>query len=118
MAEASRYSFDLDLNPVPQGNAPDAGAFESSFISSVNSSHNTERFSVYPNPSSGIVHIESRNSAKGLDQLITVHDQSGRVVHMQNLQNGASTIDLTFLAKGFYFVKPGLSKYAISHILQ
>lgn len=32
MAESSRYSADLDNNPVPYGNGPDAGAYESSFF--------------------------------------------------------------------------------------
>jgi hypothetical protein len=118
MAEASRYTFDLDRNPVPQGKAPDAGAFESSFVASIRSGHNAEKFSVYPNPSTGIVHIESRTSPKRQNQLITIHDQSGKVVHMQNIRNGASTIDLTNLSKGMYFVKPGFSKNAIAHILQ
>ena len=31
MAEAARYTFDLERNPVPQGNAPDAGAYESGY---------------------------------------------------------------------------------------
>jgi hypothetical protein len=35
MAESSRYSTDLDNNPVPQGNGPDLGAFESSFFAIV-----------------------------------------------------------------------------------
>ncbi len=35
MAETSRYSMDLDNNPVPSGNGPDLGAFESSFFALV-----------------------------------------------------------------------------------
>lgn len=35
MAESSRYSTDLDNNPVPQGNGPDLGAFESAFFAIV-----------------------------------------------------------------------------------
>jgi len=42
--------------------APDVGAFESSFIASINSRHDIEKFSIYPNPSTGILHIENRKS--------------------------------------------------------
>jgi PKD repeat protein len=35
MAESSRYTLDLDNNPVPYGNGPDVGAFESSFFAIV-----------------------------------------------------------------------------------
>jgi hypothetical protein len=118
MADSSRYLFDLDRNPVPQGNAPDAGAFESSFIASINSRQNMKTCSIYPNPSSGIVHIERRNSPTGQNQWITIHDQSGKLVHMQHMLNGISTMDLTKLSKGTYFVKPGLSEQAVPHILQ
>jgi hypothetical protein len=118
MAEASRYTYDLDRNPVPQGKAPDAGAFESSFTASINSPNKIENISIYPNPSSGILHIENRISPKQQDQTITVHDQTGKVVKIQNMQNKISTIDLTNLSKGIYFVKLGLSRHSIPHILQ
>jgi len=54
MAKTSRYTFDLDRNPVPQGNAPDAGAYE--FNQKVSYSEKQMmpvRFSIkqnYPNP--------------------------------------------------------------------
>ncbi len=117
MAESSRYTFDLDGNPVPQGKAPDAGAFESSFIAGTKSNQEIGNISIYPNPSSGIVHIENRKSLKQKNQTITIYDQTGKVVKMRNMQNKISTIDLTDLSKGIYFVKLGLSKHSIPHIL-
>jgi hypothetical protein len=117
MADSSRYKFDLERNPVPQGNAPDAGAFESSFSASIIFRMEIENVSIYPNPSSGIIHIENREGPKLQDQTIIIHDQTGKVVNMQNMQNKISTIDLTNLSKGIYFVKLGSSKHSIPHIL-
>ena len=109
MAESSRYAFDLDRNPVPQGNAPDAGAFESSFSVSNIPCYDIEDVSIYPNPSSGIIHLTDRENTKHQGQTIIIHDLTGRVVKMETFQNKTATVDLSNQSKGLYFVTVGSS---------
>ena len=109
MANTSRYTFDLDRNPVPQGNAPDAGAYESSFSVSIIPCFDVENVSIYPNPSSGIIHLIDRQNANHQVQTIIIHDLTGKVVKMQTIQNKTATIDLANHSKGIYFVKVGLT---------
>ncbi|MBA7700128.1 hypothetical protein ES703_108835 [subsurface metagenome] len=114
MAEASRYTFDLDGNQVPQGNAPDAGAYESSFSVSLIPCFDVENVSIYPNPSSGIIYLTDRENTKHRGQTITIHDLTGKVVKTKSFQNNTTTIDLANQSEGIYFVKVGLSTKKIS----
>jgi hypothetical protein len=114
MADTSRYTFDLDRNPVPQGNATDAGAYESSFSVSIIPCFDVENVSIYPNPSSGIIHLTDRQNAKHQVQTIIIHDLTGKVVKMQTIQNKTATIDLANHSKGVYFVKVGLTTKKIN----
>lgn len=56
---------------------------------------------VYPNPTSGLLHIERQNNE---ELRIMVIDQLGRVVHSQSLQDGREMIDLGPLPRGIYFL--------------
>lgn len=114
MAETSRYTFDLDRNPVPQGNAPDAGAYESSFLASFIPAFDVEYVLIYPNPSSGIIHLTKRENAKQQAQTITIHDLTGKAVKMKTIQNETATIDLANHSKGVYFVKVGFTTKKIN----
>jgi len=59
-------------------------------------------FSVYPNPSEGLVTFKGEFAA---DASATIFDQTGRVVYtVESLSNG-TTIDLTSLNKGIYLVR-------------
>lgn len=117
MAEASRYEFDLEGNPVPQGNAPDAGAFESSFVAGSKFAYENGKVSIFPNPSNGILQIENMMPNQQ-NRNLTIHDQAGKMVVEQNIRERISTIDITKLPKGVYYVNPGLSELSIPHILQ
>lgn len=55
---------------------------------------------IYPNPTSGIVFIESH----GL-QGVTVFNLTGQTVMQQNASNGQASLDMTLLPEGTYFVK-------------
>ena len=66
----------------------------------INDAKSTE-FSVYPNPSEGIVTFKGEFAA---DAKATIFDQTGRVVYtVASLTNG-TTIDLSSLNKGIYLV--------------
>ncbi|MES2545594.1 MAG: T9SS type A sorting domain-containing protein [Bacteroidota bacterium] len=62
------------------------------------------QFSAYPNPTTGIITIELKNSTGSIDT-ITVTDVLGKTV-LSNTVNTANTIvDLSNLTKGLYFVR-------------
>jgi endoglucanase len=63
----------------------------------------SEKLSLYPNPSKGLVNINNITE----NATIEVVDIAGKVCHIQNLQklSGTQTIDLNNLQKGFYIVR-------------
>lgn len=64
-----------------------------------------ESMNLYPNPSTGLVYIESTLSTASFDLEIT--DINGRVVEtgINSITNGVNTIDLKSVQKGTYFFK-------------
>jgi len=67
--------------------------------------HALESVTVYPNPSSGLVYIESGLTNGSFNLEIT--DVNGRVIETGNksIANGLNTIDLSAVQKGIYFFK-------------
>jgi PKD repeat protein len=92
MAESSRYTMDLDNNPVPYGNGPDAGAFESSFFAVV------PRFDIAVN-----------NLTVGLDGSESVaEDKQSIVSYSWDLGDGGidtgSSVSHTYSEAGTYYI--------------
>jgi len=71
--------------------------------------NNPTAFSLFPNPANGSVNIELNFPAGPI--LLQVVDAGGHYVRTQSLQSGGSpittSIDLTGLAPGMYFIKAG-----------
>ncbi len=74
----------------------DAYTFTSTALGVENVSQNVSGFSVFPNPTTGIVRIRSAAPC-----LVTVQDAQGRVIREAT---GAGEIDLTGQAAGLYFL--------------
>ncbi len=62
------------------------------------------QFSAYPNPTTGIITIALKNSAGSIDN-ITVTDILGKTVLANTVNTSNTTVDLSNLTKGLYFVK-------------
>ncbi len=59
---------------------------------------------IYPNPSSGLINLDFKEPLS--DGQIRVMDTQGRLVHQTKLQeNISSTLDLSFLNDGVYFIQ-------------
>jgi hypothetical protein len=56
-------------------------------------------FSVYPNPSEGILNVRGDG-----DYQLSVYDTSGRMI-LQQIENGNATIDLTYVESGMYLLR-------------
>ena len=69
-------------------------------ISNINARH---KFTIGPNPSSGIFHLETDKSIQGIDALV-VKDLSGKIVH-KSLLLGSQRIDLSHLNNGVYLIE-------------
>lgn len=63
-----------------------------------------ENFRFYPNPSTGIVHVENPLND---NQLVKIYNQSGQLVEQIKMNNQFGQIDLSNQAKGIYFVQNG-----------
>jgi hypothetical protein len=63
-------------------------------------SENTPGLKLYPNPTSGILQIESGKSV-----LITLADGLGRIALSGRIKAGKTALDITHLANGIYFMK-------------
>ena len=55
---------------------------------------------VYPNPSTGIVHVELKTKSQ-----IEVMDMAGRKLYTKDHNSGKATLDLSGFGKGTYVVK-------------
>lgn len=61
-------------------------------------------YKFYPNPSTGLVTIESTDALKGTE--VTVHDVIGRMILKKNMANATrNQIDLSEQPDGMYFIK-------------
>jgi len=198
VAETSRYAMDLDNNPVPSGNGPDLGAFESSFFAivphfditvnnvtvevdgngslaedqqsiqsytwdfgdggtgtGISTSHtygdagtfditltitstsgesasktksvsfdgtgtetansnDRQDIQIYPNPSSGLVHLSFDREMINWDSTFYIKDSMGRNLDAFNLERQNITLDLTHYPTGIYFLQyEGVAKRLI-----
>ncbi len=59
-------------------------------------------WSLYPNPASGSVTISAAAAAE-----LTIHDLQGREVLRTSIGSGATTVDISRLSQGVYFVRLG-----------
>lgn len=62
------------------------------------------QFSAYPNPTTGIITIALKNSTGSIDTVI-VTDVLGKTVMTNSVHSANTTVDLSSLTKGLYFVK-------------
>lgn len=76
---------------------------EEDFITDVKNEEITTNYSLYPNPASNKIQIKSPNE-KVITRLIIMDNQSREVMEITNLGNGSS-IDISTLASGFYYLK-------------
>ena len=58
-------------------------------------------FSIYPNPSNGIINIQSGNKIKS----INIYNMIGNLVTVRNISNTQSTLNIEHLTNGVYFME-------------
>jgi len=64
------------------------------------------KFEVYPNPATDLITIKSNNNIS-LSSTYIINDQLGRRIMMGKLNNEATTIDISQLESGLYFLQVG-----------
>ncbi len=62
----------------------------------------TNRISIYPNPSNGFITV---NSGASVDQKIMIYNTLGQLVYGATMTSDVQTIDLTHLDTGVYFIQ-------------
>jgi hypothetical protein len=70
---------------------------------SLNEINYTNSFDVYPNPTNGIFTINQNNTQP--NTMITVYDALGNMIHTAKINQSNQQIDLSFAAKGIYFLR-------------
>jgi hypothetical protein len=70
---------------------------------SLNEINLTHSFDVYPNPTNGIFTINQNNTQP--NTMITVYDALGNMIHTAKMNQSNQQIDLSFAAKGIYFLR-------------
>ena len=63
---------------------------------------NKQEISIYPNPSTGSINIEIQ--ADCLNEMLRIYNVYGQLIHDESLNNLKTTIDLTSLNSGVYFI--------------
>lgn len=62
-------------------------------------------FAIYPNPSSGVINVESNVIAND----IKIYSMTGKLLHSQSLNEMRSTVNISSLARGIYIAHISLS---------
>jgi len=63
---------------------------------------NRNEFRFYPNPSTGLINLESGVSNRST---VNIYDQAGRIIKRFEMQGSIGQVDLSTQAKGVYFVQ-------------
>jgi hypothetical protein len=69
----------------------------------------TSSFSIYPNPSNGLITIQATNSIK----TINIYNMIGNLVMVKNIANNQTTLNIENLTNGVYFMELNLSNGSI-----
>lgn len=64
----------------------------------------SDMFTIYPNPSVGTVYLANKKDLRG-DELVSVTNLRGSVVHKATVDQLASGLNLTTLTKGYYVIR-------------
>lgn len=103
------YQYQSHTNPlVPRsvlGSAGDMGAYEYAGVAGIDPEILAGEIQVWPNPSTGLFHIDFKNSEK--TGIIEVYDALGSLVLSAVHANGSSPylLDLSVSSKGVYLLK-------------
>jgi hypothetical protein len=94
------------LNRVISGAGIDIGAYEYSGSTDIPSNKSNDNIFIYPNPSSGIVHLKIRNSCVGNNYYVEIYTNTGEKIYsnITLIADGQVKMDLSDLSKGFYFI--------------
>ena len=93
-------SIYFDFNPAIVTNT-----FNTEFVSTLSvANFESESFTVYPNPTNGLLNISSKNSS-GLINNVVVIDVLGKTVQTNSFNTSKAVLDLSRLNSGVYFVK-------------
>jgi hypothetical protein len=70
-------------------------------VTATNEVNKTDALTVYPNPTSNLIHVQ----ADGIISEVVVTNYLGQVVDVQTLSNNQTTVDLSQLENGVYFLE-------------
>ncbi|MEW5676785.1 T9SS type A sorting domain-containing protein [Flavobacterium enshiense] len=91
-------SIYFDFNPAIVTNTT-----QTEFVATMSvSEFNDAAFTVYPNPTKGVLSIASKNAAP--IESVTLHDVLGKTVMKQNFATTQTTLDVSHLTSGIYFL--------------
>jgi hypothetical protein len=77
--------------------------YANEFVSLNTNKASDKRFSVYPNPSNGMVHLRANGTSKSANY--EVFDMTGKPVQTGFVKNTDNTLNMSNLSKGMYFIK-------------
>ena len=103
------WSPNVDFKGNPRSGNPDVGAYEYGSLKSVTGIENIVEpenihFSIYPNPSTGLVNINLEKDIDGLN--ISILNSYGQIVKSLDVQESKTiSMDLTDLPVGIYFIR-------------
>ena len=60
-------------------------------------------YSIYPNPTNGLLHIEQKNSMN--NSMLSIYNACGVNVYSTKMHSSTETVDMTGFSKGIYFIR-------------
>jgi len=70
-------------------------------LSSDNQIYNDDLFMIYPNPSTGVLHLEKPDRGFNVVNIVSL---TGSLIKSYNLDNEFGSIEISDLSKGLYFI--------------
>lgn len=110
-ADAADAKFDLvasvGISAEVNDDIPNSGALniDESLLSMDNLASKKIQVSVYPNPASDIIHIQSDLMNEGHNYSYGIYDMSGRLRLRGQVDKNSNTIDISSLNKGAYLIQ-------------
>ncbi|NPA35424.1 MAG: T9SS type A sorting domain-containing protein [Chlorobi bacterium] len=96
-------TVDYENNPRIVGGTIDMGVYEVQTVTAIRDNEKESEFSLYPNPTTGIINVKSELNEKYI--FVKIYDAKGRLVLIDMLKDGvSSSIDLSNRPKGIYFI--------------
>jgi len=118
----SGSTFSLMVRTLGNDNCTNGDTSQNSIctivITGIKENSYSSDFTIYPNPTTGFITINTKQIAPSQNNSIKIYDVTGKLIEILPAKNGtALKYNIGYLDNGVYFLKPGESSYQLKKIV-